>query len=66
VAQVVEDVVEDEARIILAQPMKQREVFVSILALMCMTKVRSLHQTKCALHGKSLCIILAPTTDKTF
>jgi hypothetical protein len=45
---VVEDAVEDEARITLAQQMQQIEVFVPILAPLCLTKVRSLQQTN---HG---------------
>jgi hypothetical protein len=62
---VAEEAVNDKARITLAWPMQQREVFAPILAPMCLTTVRSLQQTKCELHGKSLCSMLAPNMGKT-
>jgi hypothetical protein len=65
VAHVAVDEVEEEARIIMARPMQQREVCVPILAQMCLTTVRSLQQIKCAPHGKSLCNMLEPTMDNT-
>jgi hypothetical protein len=59
------DAVEDDTIISLDRLMHKREVFVPILAQMCLTMVRSLQQIKCAPHGKSLCNMLAPTMDKT-
>jgi hypothetical protein len=54
VAPIAVDAVEDEVKIILYLPMQQREVCVPILAQMYLTMVKSLQQTKCVPHGKSL------------
>jgi hypothetical protein len=59
------DAVEEQFRIIMARPMQQRDVCVPILAKMCLTTAKSLQQIKCAPYGKSLCIILASTMEKT-
>jgi hypothetical protein len=64
VAPIAVDAVEDEVIIILALPMQQREVYVPILAKMCLTMVKSLQQIKCVPHGKSLYSMLAPPMDK--
>jgi hypothetical protein len=64
VAPIAVDAVGDEVKIILALPMQQREVCVPILAHMCLTMVKSLQQTKCVPHRKSLYSMLAPPMDK--